>query len=267
MVGTTGLSHGDIDEVASLCREYETPAVIAPNFSIGANLMMKFAAEAAALMDYAAIIESHHEGKLDAPSGTALATAERMVQARGEDFESRPTEHFALEGVRGGIVNGISIHSIRMAGVVANQSVVFGGPGETLSIERVRCFIPGVLLAIREVRELEGLVYGLGGIISTRGAAVPRCWSVLHLWPDTGANVGYQFGVVGVGWWDRIIRVLGAQLSVDRCGHCERTVLADEEFWCAGCGTLMALTWSSSPGVSARGRCAVGARRHRGQPG
>lgn len=165
VVGTTGLSHGDIDEVASLCREYETPAVIAPNFSIGANLMMKFAAEAAALMDYAAIIESHHEGKLDAPSGTALATAERMVQARGDDFESRPTEYFALEGVRGGTVNGISIHSIRMAGVVANQSVVFGGPGETLSIEHVttgrECFMPGVLLAIREVRELEGLIYGL----------------------------------------------------------------------------------------------------------
>jgi len=165
VVGTTGFSHGDIDEVASLCREYETPAVIAPNFSIGANLMMKFATEAAALMDYAAIIESHHENKLDAPSGTAKATAERMAEARGEDFESRPTEHFALEGVRGGTVSGVSVHSIRMAGVVANQRVVFGGPGETLSIEHIttgrECFMPGVLLAIREVRELEGLVYGL----------------------------------------------------------------------------------------------------------
>lgn len=165
VVGTTGFSHGDIDEVASLCREYETPAVIAPNFSIGANLMMKFAAEAAALMDYAAVIESHHENKLDAPSGTAMATAERMAQVRGEDFESRPTEHFALEGVRGGTIGGVSVHSIRMAGVVANQRVVFGGPGETLSIEHIttgrECFMPGVLLAIREVGELEGLVYGL----------------------------------------------------------------------------------------------------------
>lgn len=165
VVGTTGFSHGDLDEVASMCREYETPAVIAPNFSIGANLMMKFAAEAAALMDYAAIIESHHENKLDAPSGTAMATAERMAQARGEQFVLPPTEHVALEGVRGGTVEGISMHSIRMAGVVANQRVVLGGPGETLTIEHIttgrECFMPGVLLAIREVRELEGLVYGL----------------------------------------------------------------------------------------------------------
>ncbi len=169
VVGTTGFSEEELNEVAGLCDEHGTPAVIAPNFSIGANLMMKFAEEAAALMDYAAIIEAHHENKLDAPSGTALTTAERMREARGEDFEHQQTEHFGLEGVRGGEHGGASVHSIRMSGVVANQTVLLGGPGETLKIEHIttgrECFMPGVLLAIREVRRLDGLVVGLEALL------------------------------------------------------------------------------------------------------
>lgn len=169
VVGTTGFSERLLDEICDVCEQCGTPAVIAPNFSIGANLMMKFAAEAAALMDYAAIIEAHHENKVDAPSGTALATAERMRRARGEDFEHQTTEHVGLEGVRGGEHGGISIQSIRMAGVVANQSVMLGGPGETITIEHVttgrECFMPGVLLAIREVDNLDGLVCGLGDLL------------------------------------------------------------------------------------------------------
>jgi len=171
VVGTTGFSPEKLNEVGAMCEHSGSPALIAPNFSIGANLMMAFAAEAAARMDYAAIIESHHENKLDAPSGTAMATAQRMREARGEDFEAQATEHFGLEGVRGGSLGGISIHAIRMAGVVANQRVVFGGPGETLSIEHIttgrECFMPGVLLAIREVRGLDGLVYGLEQLLLT----------------------------------------------------------------------------------------------------
>jgi 4-hydroxy-tetrahydrodipicolinate reductase len=131
--------------------------------------MMKFAAEAAKLMNYAAIIEAHHERKLDAPSGTALATARRMREARGEDFEHQTTQHFTLDGVRGGEHGGITVQSIRMEGVVANQTVVLGGPGETLKIEHVttgrECFMPGVLLAIREVRNLDGLVMGLDNLL------------------------------------------------------------------------------------------------------
>ncbi|MGI5819985.1 MAG: 4-hydroxy-tetrahydrodipicolinate reductase [Armatimonadota bacterium] len=169
VVGTTGFSERLLQEICELCDQCSTPAVIAPNFSIGANLMMKFAAEAAALMDYAAIIEAHHENKLDAPSGTALATARRMREARGEDFEHQTTEHFALEGVRGGEHGGIAVQSIRMAGVVANQTVVLGGAGETLKIEHVttgrECFMPGVLLAVREVRNLTGLVCGLEDLL------------------------------------------------------------------------------------------------------
>jgi len=169
VVGTTGFSEGDLDEVRALCQEHNTPAVIAPNFSIGANLMMKFAEEAATVMDYADIIERHHENKRDAPSGTATMTAERMAAARGKAFEYVQTEHFALEGVRGGEYEGIGVHSVRMAGVVANQEVFFGGPGETLKLEHVttsrECFMPGVLLAVRRVRELEGLVYGLESLL------------------------------------------------------------------------------------------------------
>ena len=127
VVGTTGFSDKLIEEMCELCNKCSTPAVVAPNFSIGANLMMKFAAEAAALMDYAAIVEAHHENKLDAPSGTAMATAQRMREARGEDFEHQTTEHFGLDGVRGGEHGGISVQSIRMAGVVANQTVTLGG--------------------------------------------------------------------------------------------------------------------------------------------
>lgn len=165
VVGTTGFTDEMIQQVCDLCDQCNTPAVIAPNFSIGANLMMKFAAEAAALMDYASVLEAHHENKLDAPSGTAMATAERMREVRGEDFEHQQSQHIGLEGVRGGEVGGVSVHSVRMPGVVANQTVTFGGEGETLSIEHVTtgrgCFMPGVLLAVREVRNLTGLVCGL----------------------------------------------------------------------------------------------------------
>lgn len=169
VAGTTGFSERLLEELCELCEQCGTPAVVAPNFSIGANLMMKFAAEAAALMDYAAIVEAHHENKLDAPSGTAMATARRMREARGEDFVHQKTEHFSLEGVRGGEHGGISVQSIRMAGVVANQTVILGGPGETLKIEHVttgrECFMPGVLLAVREVGNLKGLVCGLENLL------------------------------------------------------------------------------------------------------
>ena len=169
VVGTTGFSESDLDEVRALSQEHETPAVIAPNFSIGANLMMKFAEQAATVMDYAEIIERHHENKRDAPSGTAKMTAERMAAARGRAFGYVQTEHFTLEGVRGGEDEGMGVHSVRMPGVVANQEVFLGGPGETLKIEHVttsrECFMPGVLLAVRRVRELEGLVYGLESLL------------------------------------------------------------------------------------------------------
>ena len=165
VVGTTGLSESDLAEVAALCREYRTPAIVAPNFSVAACLMMRFAAEAATRFEYAQVMEMHHPRKKDAPSGTALATAERMANARRTAMQSPWPERLTLEGVMGGQVSGIGVHAARMDGVVADQRVVLGGPGETLTIEHRttsrECFIPGVLLAVRHVLDQEGLVLGL----------------------------------------------------------------------------------------------------------
>jgi len=169
VVGTTGLSPVDLQVVQRLCEKTDTPCLIAPNFSIGANLMMKFAAEAATKFGYSEIIERHHEKKADAPSGTALITAEKMSDARHRPMREVPTAHEELAGVRGGETEGIHVHSVRMPGYVANQEVVFGGIGEVVKIEHIttgrECFIPGVLLAVRQVLELQGLVYGLDTIL------------------------------------------------------------------------------------------------------
>ncbi len=165
VVGTTGLSEDNLAEIARRCDEAETPAIVAPNFSIGACLMMRFAQEAATRYEYAQITEMHHPGKKDAPSGTALMTAQRMADARGSAMQSPQPELVGLEGVLGGQVGGIGVHAARMDGVVADQKVILGGPGETLSIEHRttsrECFMPGVLLAVRNVLQQKGLVVGL----------------------------------------------------------------------------------------------------------
>lgn len=165
VVGTTGFSETDLQVVARMCEAQQTPAIIAPNFSLGAVLMMQCAARAAKIFDYAEIIEYHHENKKDSPSGTAVKTAEMMAAARGEAFADAPTELERVPGCRGGVGSGIHIHAVRMQGYVANQEVLLGGPGETLKIAHLttsrESFMPGVLLAIRKVREQTGLVYGL----------------------------------------------------------------------------------------------------------
>ncbi len=165
VVGTTGLSDTDFEVVRAMCERNETACFIAPNFSIGANLMMRYAADAARSFDYAEVIERHHENKVDSPSGTALRTAKLMAEARGEEFESVPTEVDKAPGSRGGVADGIQVHAVRMPGYVADQEVVLGGQGERLVISHVsvsrECFMPGVLLAARRVGELEGLVVGL----------------------------------------------------------------------------------------------------------
>jgi len=135
----------------------------AKNFEIGAVLLQRFAQQAARFFPAAEIIELHHEGKIDAPSGTALATAEMMAKARQESWEG-PAEE-SLKGVRGGDAVGIRIHSVRLPGLVAHQEVIFGGLGQTLTLrhdssQRVS-FMPGVLLAIRKVVDQAGLTVGL----------------------------------------------------------------------------------------------------------
>jgi len=165
VVGTTGIGQEQLSEIEGLLDDggKESNVIVAPNFAIGAVLLQRFAAMAARVFPAAEIVELHHEGKVDAPSGTALATAERMAKARGEEWEG-PTDE-SLEGVRGGDAQGIRIHSVRLPGLVAHQEVIFGGVGQTLTIrhdsmQRVS-FMPGVILAIKEVIRRPGLTVGL----------------------------------------------------------------------------------------------------------
>jgi 4-hydroxy-tetrahydrodipicolinate reductase len=169
VVGTTGIGPEQLAEIASLLEAEgnESNVIVAPNFAIGAVLLQRFAAVASRLFPAAEIIEMHHEGKLDAPSGTAIATAERMAKARTEEWRGPTGE--TIEGVRGGDVSGIRIHSIRLPGLVAHQEVVFGGVGQTLTIrhdsmQRVS-FMPGVILAVKEVVRRTGLTVGLESLL------------------------------------------------------------------------------------------------------
>ena len=165
VVGTTGVAPEDLDEIRSLLGSEGSSSnvVVAPNFAIGAVLMQRFAAEAARHLPAVEIIEFHHEGKADAPSGTALATARRLAGERPEAWSGPGAE--TLAGARGGDVEGIRIHSVRLPGLVAHQEVIFGGPGQTLTIRHDSTdrtsFMPGVLLAVKAVGTRPGLTVGL----------------------------------------------------------------------------------------------------------
>ena len=161
VVGTTGF---DVDEA---WREAPVGVVVAPNFAIGAALMQRFAREAARYLPAAEIVELHHDGKADAPSGTAAATADAIAAARPESWAGPSLE--SIPGVRGGERAEIRIHSIRLPGLVAHQEVIFGGQGQTLTIRHDSMdrtsFVPGVLMAIRWAPVHPGLTVGLDAIL------------------------------------------------------------------------------------------------------
>jgi 4-hydroxy-tetrahydrodipicolinate reductase len=169
VVGTTGFNDERIAEVRSLLAASPSVGVIiAPNFGIGAVLMMRFAAEAAPYFDSVEILELHHPNKVDAPSGTARLTAELVSNARkGRASPDATTQ--SLDGARGADVDGVRIHSVRLAGLVAHQEVLLGGAGETLTIRHDsmsrESFMPGVLLAVREVSTRPGLTVGIDGLL------------------------------------------------------------------------------------------------------
>lgn len=169
VVGTTGFSETDIEELRRLAEEKELGAIIAPNFAIGAILMMKFAQMAANYFEDVEIIEKHHDRKLDAPSGTAIKTAELISKVRQSKQQGHPDEKEELVGARGANVDGMRIHSVRLPGLVAHQEVIFGGVGQTLTIRHDslnrESFMPGVKLAVEAVLNLKTLVYGLEHII------------------------------------------------------------------------------------------------------
>ena len=168
VVGTTGISPADLDELRSLTDGAPANVFVAPNFAIGAVLMMKFAEQAVRHLPAAEVIELHHDRKVDAPSGTALATARAMAAARGPVAPALggDDEH---PGARGTDVDGIRVHSVRLPGLVAHQEVILGGPGQTLSIRHDTtdrsCFMPGVLMAIRAIGSRPGLTVGLDSLL------------------------------------------------------------------------------------------------------
>jgi 4-hydroxy-tetrahydrodipicolinate reductase len=167
VVGTTGLSATDLEEIKKSAETHQVGVVVAPNFALGAVLMMHLAKIAAKYMDYAEIIELHHHLKADAPSGTALLTAKSMVQSRGKPFNCAAGQGPAAS--RGQELDGVSIHSVRLPGLMAHQEVLFGAAGQTLSIRHDtinrECYLPGIIIAIKEVSKYKGLVYGLDTLL------------------------------------------------------------------------------------------------------
>jgi 4-hydroxy-tetrahydrodipicolinate reductase len=166
--GTTGLIQADMDEIDRLAKANGVGAVLASNFALGAVVMMHLAKIAAKYFDYAEIIELHHHLKADAPSGTALTTARSMAKARGKPFLI-PSEKDSTMKSRGEQVEGIALHSIRLPGLMAHQEVLFGIAGQTLSIRHDtinrECYMPGVLLAVKQVHNYKGLVSGLATLL------------------------------------------------------------------------------------------------------
>jgi 4-hydroxy-tetrahydrodipicolinate reductase len=156
VVGTTGIPSDGIDKLEVACRDKRVGGIVAPNFAIGAVLMMRLADIAAPHFAAAEIVEMHHDAKLDAPSGTALSTAKRLAARRGgRPFTHQKPEKETLAGTRGGEEGNVAVHSIRLPGFVADQEVIFGLPGQTLTIihrtTSREAYVPGVLLAIRMV--------------------------------------------------------------------------------------------------------------------
>ena len=167
--GMTGISEANLEQIRELCIQHETPGMYVPNFAIGAVLMMHFAEIAAKWLPDAEVIEFHHDRKEDAPSGTAMLTAEKIGNSRTSAPTPLPKQLIKAEGARGGIVNGVPVHSLRLPGLLAHQEVIFGGPGETLTIRHDSLdrasFMQGVKLCAKTVKSLSGLTVGLDKIL------------------------------------------------------------------------------------------------------
>lgn len=169
VIGTTGLSQAFISELEAEANKKKVGVLVAPNFALGAVLMQYMAAVAAKFFSHAEIIELHHEGKIDSPSGTAIATARAMAAARDGEFSVPVSQKETIKGTRGATEGNVTIHSVRLPGLVAHQQVMFGGPGETLTIRHDtthrESFMPGVILAVREVMKRNDFTYGLDRLI------------------------------------------------------------------------------------------------------
>ncbi len=169
VVGTTGFSDEDLEDLRTMTREKGIGCIIAPNFAIGAILMMKFAQNAAKYFGDVEILEMHHDQKLDAPSGTAIKTAQLISEERTEKKQGHLKEKETIEGARGADFEGMRIHSIRLPGLIAHQEVIFGGEGQTLTLRHDsydrKSFMSGVRVSVDTVMNLDHLVYGLENIL------------------------------------------------------------------------------------------------------
>jgi len=173
VIGTSGLPEHLLGVLARDCSQHRIGAVVAANFALGAVLLMHLCSIAAPFFDYAEVIELHHEQKADAPSGTAVATVRDMLQSRGRPFHHPETTKVTLPGTRGGLEGGVTIHSVRLQGLVAHQEVIFGALGQTLTLRHDttsrESFLPGVLLAVRQVMNRHELVMGLDRLMGLVG--------------------------------------------------------------------------------------------------
>ncbi len=169
VVGTSGFTEENIQELTRIANENATGCIIAPNFALGAVLMMLFSKMAATYFPDVEIIEKHHDNKIDAPSGTATKTVEMIQQTRQSKQQGHPDEYEILPGARGAQNDGIRIHSMRLPGLVAHQEVIFGGKSQLLTIKHDsfnrESFMDGLKLAVNEVLELETLIYGLENVM------------------------------------------------------------------------------------------------------
>lgn len=169
VVGTSGLNEVELKQLEKIALEHQVGIAVIPNFAIGAVLMMKLAQEAARYFPDVEIIELHHDQKIDAPSGTAIKTAEMIQATRSQTPVRNAREFEKIAGARGGEVNQVRIHSVRLPGLVAHQEVIFGGVGQSLrirhdSFDRVG-FMPGVVMTVKKIMQTQGLVYGLEQIL------------------------------------------------------------------------------------------------------
>jgi 4-hydroxy-tetrahydrodipicolinate reductase len=169
VVGTTGFTSEQLKELTELASEKSLGCIIAPNFAVGAVLMMKFSQMAAKYFEDVEIIELHHDQKLDAPSGTAVKTAEMISSQRKPKDQGHPEEKETIEGARGADYEGMHIHSVRLPGLIAHQQVMFGADGQTLTIRHDSynraSFMSGVKFCVDTVMNLETLVYGLENLL------------------------------------------------------------------------------------------------------
>ncbi|MDX1902513.1 MAG: 4-hydroxy-tetrahydrodipicolinate reductase, partial [Thermonemataceae bacterium] len=169
VIGTSGLLPEQIKHFQEQCKKLKLGGIIAPNFSLGAVLMMKHAQEIVKYFPHVEIIEMHHDKKVDSPSGTAMRTAEMLLEANPDVNQSSFSQKEMVPGARGANYQHIPIHAVRLPGFIAHQQIIFGDIGETLTLRHDstdrQCFMPGVALACEKVVQLEHLVYGLEKIL------------------------------------------------------------------------------------------------------